>query len=369
MKKSLVFATDVWDPELLAVGRLAEKHGFHRLWTTERPGRDGLIRAAELAMSTQTIGVASGIAFAFTRNPVGMAGTVAELRRLSGGRFTLGLGTGTRGVRSRWYGESFEHPGPRLAEYADLVRAALSARSEPVNFDGAYYQVKIPAFELGQGGGRPLPPVHVYGSGLNPTMLRIMAQRCDGVAVHPLACATAYLAEVAGPALAAGAAAADHELRAAAWQLVAVDPVPERAVAAARRELAFYFCTPSYGRVADICGWGTAAQAIRDEFLSAGADWDAVGRLVPEEMIDDLCPSGTPEDVADKISRRIETLSGYGFDEMVLEPALMGSQRAEAISAFEQAVLAAALPAAGRAGRADGPRRPPGPTRAGSRQR
>ena len=341
MKKSLVFATDVWDAEMLAIGRLAEERGFHRLWTTERPGRDGLIRAAELAMSTQAIGVASGIAFAFTRNPVGMAGTVAELRRLSRGRFTLGLGTGTRGVRSQWYGESFDHPAPRLAEYADLVRAALAARSEPVDFSGTYYQAKIPAFEL-VGDGQNAAPVPVYGSGLNPVMLRTMARRCDGVAVHPLACATAYLAEVAGPALAAGAAAAGRESHAAAWQLVAVDEAPERAVAAARRQLAFYFSTPSYRRVADICGWGEAAQAIREEFLKVGADWDTVGRLVPAEMIDDLCPSGTPDDVAKKISQRIEVLSRYGIDEVVFEPSAIGSQRTEVISAFRLAVLAAA---------------------------
>jgi alkanesulfonate monooxygenase SsuD/methylene tetrahydromethanopterin reductase-like flavin-dependent oxidoreductase (luciferase family) len=341
VKKSLVLATDVWDTEMLEVAKLAEERGLDRLWTTERPGRDGLIRAAELALSTSTIGIASGIAFSFTRNPVGLAGTVAELRRLSGGRFTLGLGTGTRGVRTRWYGESFEHPGPRLAEYADLVRAALGARSEPVDFAGTYYQVNIPAFELGGDGEAP-SPVLVYGSGLNPVMLRIMAGRCDGVAVHPLACATDYLAQVAGPALAEGAAAVGRPLRAAAWQLVAVDDQPSRAAAAARRQLAFYFSTPSYRGVADICGWGEAAQAIREEFVRVGADWDTVGRQVPEEMIDDLCPSGTPDEVAKKIGKRIETLDRYGFDEIVLEPSVIGSPRSEVISSFRMAVLSAA---------------------------
>jgi alkanesulfonate monooxygenase SsuD/methylene tetrahydromethanopterin reductase-like flavin-dependent oxidoreductase (luciferase family) len=332
MNRSLVFATDVWGEPMIEVAREAERNGFHRLWTTERPGRDGLMRAAELALSTRRIGVGSGIVFAFTRNPVGMAGTVAELRRLSGGRFVLGLGTGTRGVRSRWYGESFEHPAPRLAEYADLVRAALAPRTDALTFDGEYYQVQIPNFEAGAGDDGP--PVPVYGSGLNPTMLRIMARRLDGVAVHPLAGAPAYLAEVAAPALATGAEQGGHPLRAACWLMVAVDTDAGRAEAMARRELAFYFSTPSYGGVADTCGWGEAAEAVRAEFKRVGGDWDTVGRLVSPEMLDGLCPHGTPDDVAKAVQRRIEVLAAHGIEEVVFEPAVIGSPHEDVVRSF-----------------------------------
>jgi 5,10-methylenetetrahydromethanopterin reductase len=331
VNRSLVYATEVWGPEMIDVARTAERNGFHRLWTTERPGRDGLLRAAELALATERIGVGTGIVFAFTRNPVGMAGAAAELRRMSGGRFVLGLGTGTRGVRSRWYGESFEHPAPRLAEYADLVRALLRPREETLAFHGEYYQVEIPGFEMGSQTAEPVP---VYGSGLNPTMLRIMARRCDGVAVHPLAGAPAYLAEVSGPALATGSEQGGRRLNAAAWLLVAVDADAERAHRMARRELAFYFSTPSYRAVAETCGWGDAAEALRAEFRRVGGDWDAVGRLVPQEMIDGLCPSGTPDDVAKLVDRRIETLAEHGIEEVVFEPAVIGTPREDVISSF-----------------------------------
>lgn len=335
MDRSIVLATDVWGPEMLAVAEIADNNGFCRLWTTERPGRDGLIRAAEIALSTCRIGVATGIAYAFSRHPVAMAGTAAELHRLSGGRFLLGLGTGTRGMRSRWFNETFDHPAPRLAEYCDLIHQVLQAEGRGCTFDGDYYKVTIPGFAIEQtentAGNSDLP---IYGSGLNPIMLQIMTRRCDGVALHPLVGAPRYLDEIAGPAMKRGREEAVRGGCLASWLLVAINENEEEAMAAARRELAFYFTTPSYGHVAEVSGWTEDVALLRAKFQEIGPKWDELGRFIPGGMIEDLCPTGTPSDVIAMVQERCSLLEQYGIDEVVFEPAVIGSTHRDVVASF-----------------------------------
>jgi probable F420-dependent oxidoreductase len=320
----------------MEIAGIADRNGFRRLWTTERPGRDALLRAAELAFSTRRIGVATGIAYAFSRHPIAMAGAAAELDRLSGGRFLLGLGTGTRGMRTRWFNdETFDHPAPRLAEYCDLVHAVLQANGRGCAFTGKYYGASIPGFAIEESSeAAQTVDLPVYGSGLNPIMLRIMARRCDGVALHPLAGAPRYLSKVAGPALQLGRAEAVRDARLACWLLVAISQDEEEALAAARRQLAFYFTTPSYAGVADVSGWGEVTAKLRLEFKEVGPQWDRLGRLVPEDMISSLCPSGTPSDVVAQVKERVTLLEEYGIDEVVFEPAAIGSSRDEIVTSF-----------------------------------
>lgn len=336
MDRSIVLATDVWGEEILRIASIADGNGFRRLWTTERPGRDALLRAAELVQGTHRIGVGTGIAYAFSRHPVAMAGAAAELNALSGGRFLLGLGVGTRGMRTRWFNDhTFDHPAPRLAEYCDLVHAVLQANGRGCAFEGQFYKVSIPGFAMDEAsdGARDMD-LPIYGSGLNPIMLRIMTRRCDGVALHPLAGAPRYLSEIAGPALSKGREEAVRGAKLACWLLVAIHDSAGEAMAAARRQLAFYFSTPSYGGVADVSGWSEPVEHLRLKFKEIGPQWNELGLLIPDEMVVALCPAGTPSDVVAQVNDRIDLLSEYGIDEVVFEPAAIGSSRAEIIAGF-----------------------------------
>src|SRR5262249_32706857 len=93
LRRSIVFATDALDP-VIELAQNAEKAGFQRVWTTEYPHRDAVLRALAIALRTKSIGVGTGIAYAFTRLPLAMAAMSADVQRLSGGRFTLGVGAG-----------------------------------------------------------------------------------------------------------------------------------------------------------------------------------------------------------------------------------------------------------------------------------
>jgi alkanesulfonate monooxygenase SsuD/methylene tetrahydromethanopterin reductase-like flavin-dependent oxidoreductase (luciferase family) len=313
MKRSIVFAVPDFLP-LVDVAQQAEAEGFHRVWTTEDPGRDALARALTLALSTSTIGIATGIAYAFTRAPLALAATAADINVASGGRFALGLGAGTQGMRSRWYGVTeFDHAASRLEEYAEVLRKAWAA-SRSFQHDGRFYTGSYGELN----GVRERVPI--WGSGINNTMLRIAARSCDGVAVHPLGAHIRYLDEVVLPAMAEGAAAADRRPELALWRMTAIDDDGDVARDRARRSLAFYFSTPSYAAAADVTGWGEVASRIRDTFREQGSDWSAISRLVPDDMVGEFCLAGTPDEVLGGWRVLEEEYASRGVSEAVFQP-------------------------------------------------
>jgi len=327
LRRSLVFATDVFEP-LSNVAKEAEHSGFHRVWTTEYPGRDAIARAAYLAQSTQMIGVGSGIAYGFTRPPLAMAALAADTAASSGGRFVLGLGAGTRGMRERWYGVTdFDRPAPRLAEYVDLMRNAWSA-TDGLSFSGRFYSTDIPHYQFTHDPDI-LAGLRVFGSGLNATMLRYAAHSCDGIALHPLAGASHYLRDVVVPATIATDQARISEL--ACWAIVSIHDDERTARARARMCLAFYFSTPSYRTVAEGAPWEDAVTAIRDQFRANGPQWSQLAHLVPDEMVDDLTISGTPDTARQRLAVAEQRFLANGATEIVFQTVGVGLTTSEVV--------------------------------------
>lgn len=324
MKRSIVFAT----PEFLSlipVAQRAEAAGFHRVWTTENPGRDGLMRALTLALRTRTIEIGTGIAYAFTRAPLAMAAAASDLDVASGGRFSLGIGAGTQGMRARWYGiEDFDHAASRLEEYAAVLRTAWAAERD-FHHEGRFYKGHYPDLD----GPRRVVPV--WGSGINPTMLRISARSCDGVALHPLGASTKYLDSVVLPAIAEGAAAGGRQPQIALWRMTSIDGDGQAARERARRSLAFYFSTPSYAGPADETGWGDAAAAVRDAYRERGADWDSISGLIPDGMVEEFALAGTPDEVRRRWTQLEAEYEGRGIGEAVFQVVGAGTSREETV--------------------------------------
>lgn len=290
MKRSIVFAAPEFLP-LVPIAQEAEAAGFARVWTTENPGRDALVRALTFALATSTIEIGTGIAYAFTRAPLAMAAAAADVQEAAGGRLSLGIGAGTQGMRSRWFGiGEFDHPASRLEEYADVLRKAWSSAKE-FHYEGRFYSGAYQELD----GVRPTVPI--WGSGINHTMLRIAARSCDGVAVHPLGANLTYLDSVVSPSVREGAAESGRTPHLALWRMTSIDSDGEVARERARRSLAFYFSTPSYGSVADATGWGEVAERIRNTFRAQGPDWDNMSCMIPANMVSEFCLAGTPAEV------------------------------------------------------------------------
>jgi alkanesulfonate monooxygenase SsuD/methylene tetrahydromethanopterin reductase-like flavin-dependent oxidoreductase (luciferase family) len=312
MRRSIVFATEALEP-LPGLARRAEESGFDRVFTTEFLHRDAVARALAIALETSRIGVATGIAYAFARAPVAMAALAADVQRLSGGRFALGLGSGTRGVR-RWYdAEAFEPAGTRMVEYTGKVREGFAR-----NPDLAV-----------------APPI--YGAAVNAVMARLVRRSCDGLLLHPLAVGRTHLVERLLPALRAEETMAAQDFHVAAWVITSIDPDEEVARERARRQLAFYLSTPTYRTVAEGTAWADVPSAVRDAFDASDrrATWTELARHIPDALVDELVLAGPPARVRARLVELEAELAGFGISELVFQTVGADLEEAEIVANCE----------------------------------
>jgi len=182
--------------------KAAEDAGFSGLWTTEM-FHDPFLPLSAAAERTSRIELGTSIALAFVRSPWVTALAALDLDAMSGGRFTLGLGTGLKRFNERWHGVAYGKPTPHIREVVQVVRliSANAHRGEPIRFRGQFYDLDI------QGWQRPAAPVRerfpIYLAGVREGMIRTAAEVADGLLGHPIY-PLRWVKDVVTPALARG---------------------------------------------------------------------------------------------------------------------------------------------------------------------
>ena len=282
----------------------AEREGFDGIVVTET-NNDPFLPLALAATSTQAVGLATGIALAFPRSPMEVAYTSWNLQDLSGGRFTLGLGTQVRAHVERRYGVPWTRPAARMREYVLALRAIWSAweTGEPLHFEGEFssHTLMPPAF-------RPRPQPHgappVWLAGVRERMIEVAGEVADGLLVHPLQ-SPRYLEEVVRPALARGAARAGRDpsdIGVSVAQLVATTPAELEAV---RARVAFYGSTPGYRHVLALHGLDDLFGELHE--LSRTGGWDRMSALVDDDTLRTFAAyAESPEELAADLRRRTD---------------------------------------------------------------
>ena len=115
----------------------AESRGFAFVSVAEAMSLAAPIVLARLADRTERIGLMTGVLSVWSRTPATLALTASELQRLSAGRFTLGLGAGTRPMTEGFHGEPWHAPHARLEQTCVAVRALLAGERLPGTPEGA----------------------------------------------------------------------------------------------------------------------------------------------------------------------------------------------------------------------------------------
>src|SRR5204863_7685361 len=110
--------------ELAEQAAVAEAAGIDYIWTPEL-FRSSVTQATWLAARTETIGVGTGIAWAFTRSAFILAVTALDIDEMSSGRFRLGLGAGAKRLNETWHSGHYGKPAPHLRETTDATRPIL----------------------------------------------------------------------------------------------------------------------------------------------------------------------------------------------------------------------------------------------------
>ena len=119
---------------LVDIARRADELGFSTLATIGRvayPSYEELVTLAAAAGATQKIGLATDILLAPAREPVLLAKQAASLDQISGGRFTLGIGVGSRTDDFAVTGTDYKTRGRRLDAALELMHSAWRGEAVP----------------------------------------------------------------------------------------------------------------------------------------------------------------------------------------------------------------------------------------------
>jgi probable F420-dependent oxidoreductase len=281
----------------------AERAGFDGAWSGEFLNRSAVVSAAAMAAATTTIGVGTAIAYAVGRSPLVLANDARFLDEMSEGRFTLGLGTGTRGMMVGWHGVTDpDGPATRMEELIPLLRRLWHLHEEPVQHEGRFYSCNITPTADIQAPYRPEIPI--YTAGVNPRMIEVAGRVSDGLICHPTI-TDQYLDEVARPAIERGAAKTGRDAGDVALKGVIITAISDD-VDQARREaaaqVAFYVAPKAYGPVMEASGFGPETMAVQTAFRAK--DHDAMVAAVSDRMLAEMAAYGP----ADVVRQQVEVL-------------------------------------------------------------
>jgi alkanesulfonate monooxygenase SsuD/methylene tetrahydromethanopterin reductase-like flavin-dependent oxidoreductase (luciferase family) len=287
------------------VAREAEQAGVGAFCAGEFVDHDAYLTVADIVANTEHALAGPAIAYAFARTPYAHATALRQLHAQAPGRLFLGLGSAAFRINRDWLGVPADRPVARIAETVGAVRAWLHAENgEQVRYSGEFYSldadVRAPVL------GRLDIPVLL--AGFNTRMAATAGRVADGVIGHGLF-TRAWWDDVVRPSVERGAKDGDRSVGSLehGWIITAVDDAaPERAVADARRMIAFYLTVKTYDPYVAHHGWEEPVARIRTAFRAG--DTDVMARAVTDEMVAEIAVCGTTADAKDALARRAGSL-------------------------------------------------------------
>ncbi|MBE2270135.1 MAG: LLM class flavin-dependent oxidoreductase [Anaerolinea sp.] len=293
----------------------AESRGFEAVWQAEsRLVRDAVVPMAAFAATTSRIKIASGVINNWTRNPAVIAATFLTLDDLAQDRIILGIGAWWDPLAQK-VGINRTKPLLAMREVVVTVRDLLARKR--VTFHGEF--VNLTDVELDVVHGRKEPRnVPIYIGATGPQMMALTGEIADGAVLNYLV-APKYnqgaLDQLEIGAKKAGRRLDDIDRP----QLVvcSVDSDRAKALDGARKLVTQYL-----GQQPHIMKASGVSQELLDEIAQV-LTWPATEeqieqamRLVPDDVVQMITASGTPEEVRAKVREYVE----YGATCPILYP-------------------------------------------------
>ncbi len=258
---------------------------------------------------TRHLRLGTAIAIAFARSPMNLANLAYGLQSLSGGRFVLGLGSQVRPHILHRFSMPWSKPAARMREIVLAIRAIFDAWEgvADLDFRGEFYRhtLMIPAFDPGP---NPFGPPPILTAGFGPLMTQVAGEVADGFIAHPFNTRKSLL-ENTLPALEMGLAKSgrrrDQFEIVCATLVVTADREEDmqRALLAARKQLAFYGSTPAYRGTLDCHGWGDLQPELNR--LSKVGRWDDMAELIDDEILGSIAVVGERHEIAPALAQRL----------------------------------------------------------------
>jgi probable F420-dependent oxidoreductase len=289
--------------ELGPLVRRIEEAGYDSVWSAESTDFDGFTPLVVAAEHSERLRLVTGIVNVFTRGPALLAQTAAALADVSNGRFVLGLGASSNVIVEQWNGIPFERPLAKVAETVDYLRTVLAG-------------------ERGLGGFKlaspPAEPVPIVLAALRERMLRLAAEKADGVFTNFLPLSN--VGQVVRTF--------DKQDKELACRVFSIHGPEENALATAKRTFVAYATVPVYTEFFRWLGRG-------DEIDPVVEAWNAGDRklaleLAPEGLVREIFLLGPLEAQRE----RLAAFADAGIQTAVLAVSCSPAEVPEVIDSF-----------------------------------
>ncbi|MDE2976712.1 MAG: TIGR03617 family F420-dependent LLM class oxidoreductase [Acidobacteriota bacterium] len=281
--------------------RELEDAGFAAAMTAET-AHDPFFPLLLAAEHSERIELMTSIAVAFARTPMNLANVGHDLNAYSQGRLILGLGSQIRPHITKRFSMPWSHPARRMREFILAMRAIWSNwyEGERLRFQGEFYShtLMTPMFT-------PTDTEHgapkVFLAAVGPLMTEVAGEVADGLIVHPFT-TQSYMRDTTLPAIERGLATAgrdrsDFEIAYPGFIVSGQDEKTfEATKQAVKKQISFYGSTPAYRPVLESEGWGDLQLELNR--MSKQGQWDEMGTLITDEMLDAFAVVGEPGDLA-----------------------------------------------------------------------
>ena len=284
-----------------------EAQGYKGAMTAET-ANDPFFPLLLAAEHSERIELMTSIAVAFARSPMVLAGIGHDLNAYSKGRFILGLGSQIKPHITRRFSMPWSSPAARMREFILAMRAIWDTwyKGEKLDFTGEFYQhtLMTPMFTPTD---TDFGPPRVFLAAVGPLMTQVAGEVADGVIAHAFT-TEKYFREVTQPNIEKGLAKAGRSRDGfeVSCPVFVVTGRDEESTAASRlgvtRQIAFYGSTPAYRPVLETHGWGDLGPELTA--LSKRGEWEKMGTLITDEMLDAFAIVASPKDVPDRLIQR-----------------------------------------------------------------
>ena len=286
-----------------------ERRGYDCCWTAEI-NHDPFLPLVLAAEHTTNIELGTSIAVAFARNPMSVANIGWDLQAYSQGRFLLGLGSQVQAHIEKRFSMPWSQPVRRMREFVLALHEIWSCWRDGtrLGFEGDFYTHKLmtPMFT-------PEPQPHafpkIFVAAVGEAMTEMCGEVADGMLAHAFT-TKRYFEEVTTPALLRGMQRAGRQRSefALSAPIFVVTGNDESELAAGavgtRKQIAFYGSTPAYRKVLELHGWGELHTELHR--LSRAGEWDAMGSLIDDGILEAFAVVAPLDEVSDKIRDRCD---------------------------------------------------------------
>ncbi len=292
--------------EAIAYVQYAEEKGFDAVWQAEsRLVRDAIVPMAAFAATTSKIKIGSGVVNNWTRNSAVMAATFLTLDDLAPDRILYGVGAWWDPLAKN-VGIDRAKPLTAMREHLHVMRELLARKK--LTYHGQFEYME--GVELDVVHGRKEPRnVPLYIGATGPKMLELTGEIADGVVLNYLVSPSYNVGAV--ERLEAGAKKAGKsidDIDRPQLVVCSVDNDRKKALDGARKLVTQYL-----GQQPHIMKASGVSQDLLDE-INQVLTWPATEEqieeamhLVPDDVVQLITASGTPDEVKAKVREYVET--------------------------------------------------------------